>query len=153
MSEMKSAWEIAMEKAEKVGKASPEELKQHRQEKYAQIAQSLIEKILAGLDARHWNLELDKYPAEDRALLTGNVILSLAKAIDLEDEEKSRNSLAGLRYLRKGSSPQDFEDRVTELLDEYRQAKSALEKDLEQDVWASLENLGISGSTISNVSP
>ena len=117
MGEMKSAWEIAMERAEKLGKASPEELKQQQEEKYNSIAQSLTEKILNGLDLRHWETDLEKHPTEDRAPLKQKVLYCLAEAIDLEDNEKSRNSIAGIRYLRKEAPSQAIEEQISLLLD------------------------------------
>ena len=36
MGEIKSAWEIAMEKAEKLGKLPPEELRRQKEEKYGE---------------------------------------------------------------------------------------------------------------------
>jgi len=47
--EIKSAWELAMEKAERLGKLSPDERSRQKEEEYRSIGQTLVEKYLAGL--------------------------------------------------------------------------------------------------------
>ena len=61
MGEIKSAWEIALEKVDKLGELSPEELKRQKEEKYALIGQALADKYLGGLDLWQLDVELDKY--------------------------------------------------------------------------------------------
>ena len=49
MGEIKSAWEIAVERVEGLGKLSPEELRRQKEEEYALIGQVLADKYLGGL--------------------------------------------------------------------------------------------------------
>jgi hypothetical protein len=81
MGEIKSAWEIAMERAEKLGKLSPEELKRQREKEYAVIGQALAEKYLGGLDLRQLEVDLDKYEGEKREWVKKMAMVKLAQSI------------------------------------------------------------------------
>lgn len=151
MSEMKSAWEIAMEKAEKLEKASPEEIRQQQEEKNTMIARALADKLLSGLDIRHWQMDFEKYPAEERTSLRQKVISSLADAIKLEDEERSKDGLSGICSLREETDIHVISGQIIQLLDEYKQAKQALGQKLDKFGWERLRQLGVSGSAIESI--
>jgi len=151
MSEMKSAWQIAMEKTEKIEKASPQELMREKEERYAQVAKALAEKLLLGLDGRHWQVEFEKYPAEDRDLLRQKVISHLAYTIEIGDPMKLDRTLSGIRHLKKDRAVQTVEDEIKRLFEEYAQAQQSLRHELDKQVWESLGQLGISGNAIAEV--
>jgi hypothetical protein len=153
MGEMKSAWEIAMEKTANLEKASPEELKERKEEEHASIAQALADKLLGGLEGRHFEIELERHPPEDHPLLRQGVVLRLAEAIDLTDDETSRDAVTAIRYLRREAAEQAVEDQITELLNEHEQACEQLKQDLEKGVSERLVKLGISGSALNSVNP
>ena len=153
MSEMKSAWEIAMEKTEKLVKASPEELRRQQEEKYALIGQSIADKFLGGLNGRYLEMELDKYPTDDREVLIREIISSLAEAIELGDFDKSQTCLSGIRYLRKEQDTQGLEEQMNKVFEEYGQAQENLRQELERHSCESLRRLGISGSAIAAINP
>ena len=69
MGEIKSAWELAMEKVEKLGKLSPEELRRQKEDKCGSIGQVLAEKYLSGSSLRELKTELDKQKGEERELV------------------------------------------------------------------------------------
>lgn len=150
---MKSAWEIAMEKAEKLGKASPEELRRQQEEKYALIGQNIADNFLGGLNGRYLEIELDKYPADDREVLIRKIISSLAEAIELGDFDKSQTCLSGIHYLRKEQDTQALEEQISELFEEYGQARENLRQEFEKRSCESLRQLGISGSAIAAINP
>ena len=153
MSEMKSAREIAMEKTEKLGKPSPEEVKQQQEEKYALIGQSIADKFLGGLNGRYLEIELEKYPADDREVLIREIVSALAEAIELGDYDKSQACLSGIRYLQKEQDTQALEGQINKVFDEYRRAQENLRQELERHSCESLCQLGISGSAITTINP
>ena len=153
MSNMKSTLEIAMEKADRLGKASPEELRRQQEEKLSLIAGTLAEKLLSGLDLSHWEMELGKYPVAERDSIIHKIIPFLVKAIDLEDYEKSRNSLAGISRLRKGEVEQGIQEQLERLFEEYGEAQAALKGELEEQAWEKLRQIGISGKAIKEIDP
>lgn len=153
MSEMKSAWEIALEKTQKLEKASPEELRRQKEEEQAAVAQALAQKLLDGLDLRSWEIEFEKQPPESREFIKGRLLVHLREAINLEDWDKSRRSLSGVRFLRRDTDLQAVEQKLEELRHEYTQAREALKHELEQPNLARLLQVGISGSAIADTNP
>lgn len=151
--EIKSAWEIAMEKVEKLGKFSPEELKKKNEEKFAQIGQVLADKYLGGLDLWQLEIELDKYGIDERALLKEAVASKLAQAIELENYERLSSVIDGISYLKQGGTIREIEDEIKELFQEYKQAEQEGSKEIEKSAREILHQLRISGSAIGAVNP
>jgi len=153
--EIKSAWELAMEKVEKLGKLSPEELQRQKTEKFGSIGQGLAEKYLSGLTLRDLKLELDKHKGKERELVRAALASKLIDAIELGDAErlskvieaiselnlKSREGLAGIRA------------EIEQLFGEYREAEQKKRREVETAARGVLHQLRISGSAIGSVNP
>jgi hypothetical protein len=141
MSEMKSAWEKAMEKVEKLGKLSEEEL---RQLEYKPTGSKLAAKYLQETD---YNLdaELTKYKG------TGirKYVLQDAQEIFLysiflpkneHDMQTVKRAMSGLRLLKENKNLLDtILDRITNLLDYYRQARQQTYLQFKKDFEAKLQ--------------
>jgi hypothetical protein len=101
MGEMKSAWQIAMEKADKLGKVSPDELNSI---KYVPEGNRLASQYL--MDAKSdLAAELAKFPAEDTAKFVRKGIEEiLLRNITLphndEDTRRTKRSMDGLRVIK-----------------------------------------------------
>jgi hypothetical protein len=102
MGDMKSSWQIAMEKAEKLGKVSPEELNSI---KYVpegnRIASQYLQDAKSDLMA-----EMAKFPAADVAKYVKNGIDEiLLRNISLphneEDMRRTNRAMAGLRLIKE----------------------------------------------------
>jgi hypothetical protein len=102
MGEMKSSWEIAMEKAEKLGKVSPDEINSI---KYVpegnRIASQYLQDEKSDLMA-----EMAKFPSVDAAKYVKNGIDEiLLRNISLphneEDMRRSNRAMAGLRLIKE----------------------------------------------------
>ena len=155
MGEIKSAWELAMEKVEKLGKLSPEELQRQKAEKCGSIGQGLAEKYLSGLALRDLKLELDRHKGEERELVRAALASKLIEAIDLGDTErlskvieaiselnlKAREGLAGVR------------GEIEQLFGEYREAEQKKRREVDAAARGVLHQLRISGSAIGSVNP
>jgi len=83
MSELKSAWEIAQEKANKLGKLSAEELQRQREEECRQIGQGIAQRYLDNPESLSLDIELNKHPEEGRGLIRKAVASHLIQALDL----------------------------------------------------------------------
>lgn len=153
MGEIKSAWEIAMEKVEKLGKFSPEELRKKNEEKFAQIGQVLVDKYLGGLDLWQLEVELDKYSGEERVLLKEAVASKLAQAVELGNYERLSRVINGISYLKKGESIREIDDEIKELFQEYKQIEQEGSEEIEKSAREILHQLRISGSAIGAVNP
>jgi hypothetical protein len=135
MSEMKSAWEKAMEKVEKLGKLSEEELKQLE---YQPTGNKLAAKYLQEMD---YNLdsELMKYKGTGirKYVLKGAQEIFLHSIFlpkNEHDLQTIKRAMAGLRLLKENKGSLDAVlDRITNLLNYYRQARQQTYLQLKRD--------------------
>jgi ElaB/YqjD/DUF883 family membrane-anchored ribosome-binding protein len=125
MSEMKSAWEKAMEKVEKLGKLSEEELKQlEHQPAGNKLAAKYLQETDYNLD-----VELTKYKGTGvrKYVLQGAQEIFLRNIVlpkDEHDMQTTRRAMAGLRLLKENKNLLDtILDRITNLLNYYGQAR------------------------------
>ena len=125
MSEMKSAWEKAMEKVEKLGKLSEEELKQlEYQPAGNKLAAKYLQETGYNLDA-----ELTKYKGTGvrKYVLQGAQEIFLRNIVlpkNEHDMQATRRAMAGLRLLKENKNLLDsILDRITNLLNYYGQAR------------------------------
>jgi len=125
MSEMKSAWEKALEKAEKLGKPSAEELKQLE---YIPTGNMLAAKFLQeekfDLDA-----ELTKYKGSGaRQYIIQGAQEIFMRNISLphneQDKKVTSRAMAGIKLLKENKKQLDvIYDRINNLLSYYEQAR------------------------------
>jgi hypothetical protein len=125
MSDMKSAWEKAMEKVEKLGKLSEEEL---RQMEYQPTGNKLAARYLQEID---YNLdaELTKYKGTGirKYVLQGAQEIFLHSIFlpkNEHDMQTIRRAMSGLRLLKENKNLLDtILDRINNLLNYYGQAR------------------------------
>ena len=153
--EIKSAWELAMEKVEKLGKLSPEELRRQKEEKYGSIGQGLAEKYLTGLALRDVRIELDKYKGEERELVRAALASKLIDAIELGDAERLSKVIEGISELKLKSREglAGIRAEIEQLFGEYREAGQKKRREVETAARGVLHQLRISGSAIGSVNP
>ena len=155
MGEIKSAWELAMEKVEKLGKLSPEELRRQKEEKYGSIGQGLAEKYLTGLALRDVKIELDKYKGEERELVRAALASKLIDAIELGDAERLSKVIEGISELnlksREGLA--SIRAEIEQLFAECREAEQKKRREVDAAARGVLHQLRISGSAIGSVNP
>jgi hypothetical protein len=153
--EIKSAWELAMEKVEKLGKLSPEEVRRQKEEKYGSIGQGLAEKYLTGLALRDVRIELDKYKGEERELVRAALASKLIDAIELGDAERLSKVIEGISELnlksREGLA--GIRAEIEQLFAECREAEQKKRREVETAARGVLHQLRISGSAIGSVNP
>lgn len=153
MGEIKSAWEIAMEKVDKLEELTPEELKKQEEDRYSLIGQALADKYLSGLDLRQLEVDLDKYRDKERELLRQVVTSKLASAIELGNYGRLEKVMDGISYLNQMEVPGETVDEFKKLFHEYEQADQKAREELEGSAGEILHQLGISGSAIGALNP
>jgi hypothetical protein len=153
MGEIKSAWEIAMEKAEKLEKLPPEELRRQKEEKYTSIGQVLVDKYLGGLDLWQLEVELDKYSGEERDILRDMAASKLAESINLGSYEGLDRIIKGISYLKQGVDIRETGEEIEQLFREYQQVEQKEKEEIEKSAREILHQLRISGSAIGGVNP
>jgi hypothetical protein len=153
--EIKSAWELAMEKVEKLGKLSPEEVRRQKTEKCGSIGQGLAEKCLSGLALRDVKIDLDKYKGVEGELVRAALASKLIDAIELGDAERLSKVIEGISELNLKSREGlvGIRAEIEQLFGEYREAEQKKRREVETAARGVLHQLRISGSAIGSVNP
>ena len=146
---LKSALEIALEKAQKLGALSEEERQGLRDEELVAAGEALAKRYLNGLHLRDIEAELGRRREEDRRIVSRHLLSSLVDKIDIEHVEDDERILAAIQHL---SGDSGIVQSIRDLLREYQSATekawrengSALEKAKRNE----LALKGISGSAV-----
>ena len=155
MGEIKSAWELAMEKVDKLGKFSPEELRQQKEDRCGSIGWGLAERYLSGMALRDLKLELDKHKGEERGLVSAALASKLIDAIELGDAERLSKVIEGISELKlmSGEGLNGIRTEIEQLFGEYREAEQKKRREVEVAARGVLHQLRVSGSAIGGVNP
>jgi len=155
MSEMKSALEKALERAEKLGKLSPEEMRQRKEAEYAPIGRALAERYLGHGQKRVFKEEVNRYSGEEKGIVLRAALLRLGEAIDLENDELTEMAMAGMLVLKQKGKIGEINEKIRSLLREYREAEKQKyegEKErIEKGEKELLHQLRISGSAVGEI--
>jgi len=158
MGEMKSAFEKALEKAEKLGKLSPEEMRERKEAEYAPIGRAIAERYLGHGHKQILKEEVRGYSGDEQGIVSGAVLSRLAEAIDLASDEffeKTEKALNGLLTLKGKGQIGEISERIKSLLGEFRDAQQQRyesEKErIEKGEKELLHQLRISGSAVGAV--
>ena len=147
--ELKSAFDIAMERARKLGGLSTEDKRKLREEELAEVGQALGKRYLSGLPIRDVELELGKYKEEDRQILVRYLLSSLVDKINLTDSADVEKILEAVRHFSE--SPEVVES-IRGLIDEYQKAAEKTRQEIQSKLLAAkrkeLAKRGISGSAV-----
>ena len=163
MGELKSAWEIAQEKANRLGKLSAEEEEQQRKQRARQIGQALAQRWLGSFDQPNIVAELNKYEEGERHLIRQASLNCLADAIDFksstiglpENLEDSRGinrldkAIQGIASLEPKSQP--IIEKITMLIQEYEGAEGKTKQELESKGRETLHQLRVSGTAVGDI--
>ena len=166
MGELKSAWEIAQEKANRLGKLSAEEEEQQRKQRYRQIGQGVAQKWLDNPETLSLTTELNKHPEEEQELIKRAILSHLLQAVDLKG--RSGTSPDSMRCGRSGGvylhpekilqeiaslepESQPITEGITKLIQEYEVAGRKTRQELESKTRETLHQLRISGTAVGDI--
>ena len=151
MGEIKSAWEIAQEKADKLGELTSEERQKQREDKCRLIGKTLAEKYLSQHDARLLEAELSKHSGQDKGLISRAALHRLVEGIDLRYSPKLDEIGQGILSLSKAEASTQIVDKIKELFHEYREVENKERQEIEKAGRDILHQLRISGTAISQI--
>ena len=151
MGEIKSAWEIAQEKASKLGKLSPEEREGQRQGRCRLIGKSLAEKYLSQYDAGLFEAELNKHGVQDKDLISEAAMHQLIEAIDLRYAPTLDKIGQGILILADTTTAKKTLGKIKELFQEYKESENRERQEIEKAGRETLHQIRISGSAISRI--
>ncbi|GAG17827.1 unnamed protein product, partial [marine sediment metagenome] len=96
---IKSALEIALEKAQKLGALSEEERRRLRDEELVAAGEALAKRYLNGLPLRDIEIELGRRGGDDRRIISRNLLSRLVDKIDMEHIAGGERILAAIQHL------------------------------------------------------
>jgi hypothetical protein len=150
MGDIKSAWEIAHEKADKLGGLSPEEKKRQKEERYIQLGKALADKYVERENTRYLEAELKKYDGPDRELITRATLERLSDRIDFRHSQALEKIKEGILVVSKNHA-KDRVNQIEELFREYLDAEESEKQKIEKAGREMLHQMRISGTAIGKI--
>jgi len=149
MGELKSAWEIAQEKANRLGKLSAEEKEQQEKQRYRQIGQVLAQKWLDSSQQLDMTTELNKHEEKERDIIKQAVIEHLVEAIEFTTTRGINSVKKVIEAINSlGPELQPKAEEIGQLVQEYEEAEQKIRRELESNYRETLHQLRISGTAI-----
>ncbi|MEA1871988.1 MAG: hypothetical protein U9M91_01100 [Chloroflexota bacterium] len=149
MGELKSAWEIAQEKSNRLGKLSAEEKEQQERQGYRQIGQALAKKWLDSPQQLDMTAELNKHGEKEREIIRQAIIEHLVEAIEFttaQDINSVKRAIEAIRSLEPELQPKAGE--IGQLVQEYEESEQKIRQELESNYRETLHQLRISGTAV-----
>ena len=149
MGELKSAWEVAQERANRLGKLSAEERERQERQGYGQIGQALAQKWLDSPQSFDMIAELDKYEEKERDLIRKSAIERLAEAVDLTTSQGIKGAKKVVEAIGNlKPEVQTKTEEISQLLQEYEAAEQKMTQELAGTYRQTLHQLRISGTAV-----
>jgi len=145
LGEIKSAWEIALQKTRTIPAAAAAELERERADR---VGRALAEKILNGLPLKDVLAELEQYRGEEAVLVTRAAAARLLDGLEPEPPERFDTVATAVARLL-GAAAREVED----LAAWYRRAREEKVAQIEVEGRALLRERGIAGSAVAGVNP
>jgi len=149
MGELKSAWEIAQEKANRLGKLSAEEREQQARQRYRQTGQGLAKKWLDSSQQLDMTAELNKHEEKEREIIKQALIEHLAEAIEFTTTQGINSVKKVIEAISSlGPELQPKAEEIGQLVQEYEDAEQKTRQELESNYRETLHRLRISGTAV-----
>lgn len=147
--ELKSALDIAMEKAQRMGSLSSDEVQNIKYEKLVATGESLAKRYLGGFPLRDIEIELKKRDEHAQVAITSYLVSNLANVLDIRHIDQLDKILYAIQHFIGDT---DVSQRITDLFGEYaiaiQKARDEHGDRLGAIKMLELEKLGISGSAV-----
>jgi hypothetical protein len=155
MGEIKSALEKALEKAEKLGKLTPQEKKERQEAEYAPVGKALAERFLGHGYLHILRDEEQRYQGEEREIVIQAALTRLMEAIQLEDSLMTQRALEGISSLSDAGRIEEVKQEILRLCHEYQEAEQRRYREekerVEREERELLHQLRISGSAVGEI--
>lgn len=155
MAEMKSAFEKALERAGRLGKLSPQEIRERKEDEYAPIGRALADRYLKHGYGKILEEEADKYAGEEKEIVMKAALSRLVEAIELGNYDTTERAVEGILVLTGEEQVGDIGEQIRSLLAEHRQAEENKYQEqrgeIERRERELLHRLRISGSAVGEI--
>jgi hypothetical protein len=152
MGELKSAWEIAQERANRLGKLSAEEEEDQARQRCRQSGQALAQKWLDSSQQLDITAELKRHKEEDRHIIRQAVIERLVEPVEFgatENIDRVRKVIEAIGSL--GPELQPNVEEMGKLVQEYEETERKTRQELESNGRETLHQLRISGTAVGGI--
>ncbi len=152
MDELKSAWEIAQERAGRLGDLSAEEQKEQQRQRCHQVGQVLAGRWLDGSEKTDLASELGKHGEEDTAMVRESIIQHLVQVVEpaaVGSIDRVTTAIEGISRL--APELETGVDEARKLLHEYQEAERKARQDVESGYMETLHRLRISGTAVAGI--
>ncbi len=140
-----------MERLARLPKMTPAEVAAQKEKEYGPVGLALGQRFLSGaILANEIAPELRRFSGEAGRIVRRALMDALCRSIELNDEQKSRKALSGIRELvsEQGAFPESAEQDLAQIFAEYGTEKERRSRKLEEVAIEKLRNLGISGTAL-----
>lgn len=155
MEEMKSAMERALERAERMGKLSQEEMRQQQESRYVPIGEAIAQRFFEHGYTSILVEQLDKLDAAGKEIATRSALTTLINSIDIENKELTERAFDGIIGLRDSKDSVILGNHVMTLFGQYEWEKKLWyeenSEEIGKEVKEHLARSGISGSAVAEI--
>lgn len=149
---IKSAWEIALERAERLGSLTSEELQARQEEEARELGRGVAVRWQTGQTERDLRAELARHEGGKRSIIAKEAAATLIASLSPRRDDRAERALAGLRVLVGAEALGPLEERILSLWREYDEALAREGERREQQIRvageAELRKRGVSGSAV-----
>ena len=146
---IKSALEIAMERAAKMPGLTKEEISEQREREYQPRGAAIASRYLEGLlKERDLQTELSKYRCQEGEIVRRAFLLTLSQSIRLESKSISLRALEGIGAVETTANFDELKRQIEAIFDEFGQQLERKIPQHESMEKLKLQQLGISGFAV-----
>ena len=151
MADIKSSWEIAQQKLQRLGDLSLEEQEKQREEKYAGIAKAIVVRYIANPNNRFLEKEIAKCGEDDKRYIVLRALNDFIDGITIEGVEENIKRLNGIAVLMHETDMGKNVDIIQRLFDDYSAQISSEEAVIQAEGMKKLSQYSISGTAIESI--
>lgn len=155
MEEMKSALERALERADRMGKLSPEEMQRQNEARYIPAGEAIVQRFFEHGHISILAEQLDKLENEGKAIAARSALSTLIESIDLDNRDMTERALEGINGLERSDHIGRISEDMVDLFGQYAwQNKLWYEENAEdagKEVKERMASAGISGNAVAGI--
>jgi hypothetical protein len=149
--EIKSAFELAMERVSRLPELTPKEISEQKEKEHRQAGEALCHKYMQGdIEACALRSELQRYPGNSGKIVQKSLLSCFIQAIRLDDSQAAGKAMKGLLgALEDGNELQEIVWTTwSRMLGDFERHRDVLLFEMGSKAKERLAVLGISGSAI-----
>lgn len=154
MSEIKKAWEIAMEKAQNIKELPEDQTDKYNIEKCSMIGSNLAVRYLEQADPRQLEHELKRYFGKEKEIVKQAMAKKLIQTIETGNQKKLTAVKNALSLIFEGQTAfNETIEKIKTLFEQYDQINQKKKEELAVEGRKRLTALKISGEAIMEINP